>query len=121
MIGYCAAGFDCPKQHVRECPDFAEKGTCTTKGCKLPHVIRANRKRQPGPGAATPSSPTVPKNPESIASVSVTDSVKPPTVEEAQLGDDFIPLNTFNESSEEDDDDEDDDNDRGDEEMDGET
>ena len=99
------------RSHVRECPDFAEKGTCTTKGCKLPHVIRANRKRQPGPGTTTPTSPTASKNPESIASVSDTDNLKPPTVEEAQLGDDFIPLNTFNESSDEGDDVEDDDDD----------
>ncbi|KAF9645872.1 hypothetical protein BDM02DRAFT_3189333 [Thelephora ganbajun] len=116
VLGYCATGFDCPKQHVRECPDFAEKGTCTTKGCKLPHVIRANRKRQPGPGAATPSSPTTLKNPESIVSVSGTDNFKLLTVEEAQLGDDFIPLNTFNESSDEGDGVEDDD-DGGEEEM----
>jgi hypothetical protein len=63
------------------------------------------------------------KSPESIASVSGTDNVKPPTVEEAQLGDDFIPLNTFNENSDEDDDveGEDDDDDGGDEEMDEET
>ena len=122
MLGYCAAGFDCPKQHVRECPDFAEKGTCTTKGCKLPHVIRANRKRQPGPGTTIPTSPTALKNPESVASVSATDNPKPPTVEEAQLGDDFIPLNTFNESSEDDDvEDDDSDDDGGNEEMDEET
>ena len=116
VLGYCAVGFDCPKQHVRECPDFAEKGTCTTKGCKLPHVIRANRKRQPGPGAATPLSPTASKAPESIVSASDTDNAKPPTVEEAQLGDDFIPLNTFNESSDDEEVEED-----GDEETDEET
>lgn len=28
---------------MRECPDFAERGVCGTKGCKLPHVIRASR------------------------------------------------------------------------------
>lgn len=58
----------------------------------------------------------VSKNPESTVSVSATDNLKLPTVEEAQLGDDFIPLNTFNESSD-DDDDEDDDDDDGDGEM----
>jgi len=68
----------------------------------------------------TPSSPTVSKNFESIASVSDSGNLKPPTVEEAQLGDDFIPLNTFNETSEEDDDAEDDDDD-SDEETDEET
>ena len=123
VLGYCAAGFGCPKQHVRECPDFAEKGSCINKGCKLPHVIRANRKRQPGPGAATPSSPTVAKDPEPIASLSDSGNHKLPTVEEAQLGDDFIPLNTFNENSEDDDDAEvDDDDDKElDEESDEET
>ena len=120
MLGYCATGFGCSKQHVRECPDFAEKGACTDKGCKLPHVIRANRKRQLGPGTATPSSPTVLKSPDSIASVSGSGNLKPPTIEEAQLGDDFIPLNTFNENSEEDEDVEDDDDDH-DEEIDEET
>ena len=121
MLGYCATGFDCSKRHVRECPDFAEKGACTTKGCKLPHVIRANRKRHLGPGTATPTSPTVSKNPESIASVSGSGNLKLPTVEEAQLGDDFIPLNTFNETSEEDDDVEDEDDDDRDEEIDEDT
>jgi hypothetical protein len=46
VLGYCERGLDCGHQHVRECPDFAEKGTCETKGCKLPHVIRANRNRK---------------------------------------------------------------------------
>ena len=39
-------GIECDKQHVRECPDFAEKGICPNRVCKLPHVIRANRRRQ---------------------------------------------------------------------------
>jgi hypothetical protein len=69
----------------------------------------------------TPSSPTVSKNPESIASVSGSGNLKLPTVEEAQLGDDFIPLNTFNENSEEDDDVEDEDDDDRDEEINEET
>ncbi|KIJ55239.1 hypothetical protein M422DRAFT_23848 [Sphaerobolus stellatus SS14] len=47
VLGYCDKGIDCDKQHLRECPDFAEKGVCPTKGCRLPHVIRANRRRQP--------------------------------------------------------------------------
>lgn len=46
VLGYCDKGIDCGQQHVRECPDFAEKGTCPNRGCKLPHVIRANKKRQ---------------------------------------------------------------------------
>lgn len=65
----------------------------------------------------------VSKSPESTASVSGTDTIKSPTVEEAQLGDDFIPLNTFNESSDEGEEVEEDDSDddRGNEEMDEET
>ena len=59
-------------------------------------------------------SPVVPGNPESIAPVSDTDNLKSSTVEEAQLGDDFIPLNTFNESSDEDEDVGDSDDDEGD-------
>ncbi|KAJ7015756.1 hypothetical protein C8F04DRAFT_1171774 [Mycena alexandri] len=37
VLGYCKLGLDCPQAHVRECPDFAEKGECTRPGCKLPH------------------------------------------------------------------------------------
>ncbi|KAF8478260.1 hypothetical protein JB92DRAFT_3048109 [Gautieria morchelliformis] len=47
VVGYCDMGIECDKQHVRECPDFAEKGICPNRGCKLPHVIRAYRRRQP--------------------------------------------------------------------------
>lgn len=47
VAGYCDKGVECDKQHVRECPDFAEKGVCPNRVCKLPHVIRANRRRQP--------------------------------------------------------------------------
>ncbi|CAE6413936.1 unnamed protein product [Rhizoctonia solani] len=43
VLGYCARGVECERNHVRECPDFAERGVCATKGCKLPHVIRASR------------------------------------------------------------------------------
>ena len=46
VLGYCEKGIDCEQQHVRECPDFAEKGTCSNRACKLPHVIRANRGRK---------------------------------------------------------------------------
>jgi len=45
VLGYCEKGLECAHNHVHECPDFAESGKCTTKGCKLPHVIRANRKK----------------------------------------------------------------------------
>jgi hypothetical protein len=102
VLGFCARGLDCDKQHVRECPDFAEKGACTTKGCKLPHVIRANRNRKPPPTATPAPVPT---------SAAADDLEAPLTADNAQLGDEFISL-TFNESessSSDDDDDSDDD------------
>jgi len=84
VLGYCERGLECERQHVRECPDFAEKGTCGTKGCKLPHVIRANRNRKvaaPGPASGKD---------KMVDSVAV-------TAEDAQLGDEYISL-TFKES-----------------------
>lgn len=44
VLGYCEKGIDCEEAHIRECPDFAETGACKNHKCKLPHVIRANRK-----------------------------------------------------------------------------
>jgi len=38
--GWCDKGEHCAERHAFECPDFAESGTCTRKGCKLPHVLR---------------------------------------------------------------------------------
>ncbi|KAF9502469.1 hypothetical protein BDN71DRAFT_1438085 [Pleurotus eryngii] len=106
VLGFCEKGLDCDKQHVRECPDFAEQGSCTTKRCKLPHVIRANRNRKvdgsiPKPGPAAVSV---------VASTAATDpDLSPPhlTAEKAQLGDEFISL-TFNESESSDEEPEDD-------------
>ncbi|PFH51823.1 hypothetical protein AMATHDRAFT_46799 [Amanita thiersii Skay4041] len=101
VLGYCEKGLDCDKQHVRECPDFAERGTCTIKGCKLPHVIRANRNRKtvaPSP-TQTSVAPVVaimdhpePEKPSPQANI---------TAEDAQLGDEYISL-TFHESSDDD-------------------
>lgn len=111
VLGYCEKGLDCDKQHVRECPDFAEKGTCSTKGCKLPHVIRANRNRKPaaisGP-APSPKVETVFTGPDQDFSALTADN--------AQIGDEYISL-TFNESesSEEESDDEEDEEDPEDE------
>lgn len=34
---------------MRECPDFAATGACSTKGCRLPHVIRAQHKQKKQP------------------------------------------------------------------------
>jgi hypothetical protein len=107
VLGYCEAGIDCPKQHVRECPDFAESGECPNKFCKLPHVIRANRARRPTSTSAPAVVPDI-----SVPTVDdlVSDVAQPAlTVEDSQLGDEYISL-TFNESEEDEssDDDEDD-------------
>ena len=131
VLGYCARGLDCDKQHVRECPDFAEKGTCSTKGCKLPHVIRANRNRKPASTVTTAAAQ--PLSPSAAAvggiltgtdDVSISEEQYGPraTANEAQLGDEYISL-TFNESEseseeesdaeEEDDDDDDDEGEEG--------
>ncbi|KAJ7698966.1 hypothetical protein B0H17DRAFT_1006413 [Mycena rosella] len=101
VLGYCAAGLDCAKQHVRECPDFAERGACATKGCKLPHVIRANRNRKPAAAAAPAPAPA----PAAAPSVSGVADPPPVSAEDAQLGDEFISL-TFNESESSDDEEE---------------
>ncbi|CAL1715013.1 unnamed protein product [Somion occarium] len=112
VLGYCEKGLDCDKQHVRECPDFAEHGACTTKGCKLPHVIRASRTRKTAavPPASSPSSgtgtPHGSTNPSAAASdVDSGDTTGANSVsgshqvyaEDAQLGDEYISL-TFHES-----------------------
>ncbi|KAK7025005.1 zinc finger CCCH domain-containing protein 3 [Favolaschia claudopus] len=115
VLGYCKLGIECPEQHVRECPDFAEKGTCERKGCRLPHVIRAAGKR--AKTTAVTTSPTA-----TAATTTTTDKV---TVEkeeggkEAEMGDEFISL-TFNESeseSDEEEEDEDESEEDGDEEV----
>jgi len=104
VLGYCDKGLDCDKQHVRECPDFAEKGACTTKGCKLPHVIRANRNRK----TANASSDTNLKSQSAPASVDVIPPMANPgeisnqaPADGGQIGDEFISL-TFLESDGED-------------------
>ncbi|EKM50448.1 uncharacterized protein PHACADRAFT_129648 [Phanerochaete carnosa HHB-10118-sp] len=120
VLGYCEKGLDCENQHVRECPDFAEKGVCNTKGCKLPHVIRANRNRpRPSTGqGATPnagssldskatSDPAASSSGADLGSGNVASS-QVLTAEDAQLGDEYISL-TFLESDPEEDEDEEDD------------
>ncbi|KAG6908788.1 hypothetical protein DXG01_003317 [Tephrocybe rancida] len=102
VLGYCDKGLDCDEQHVRECPDFAENGTCSTKGCKLPHVIRANRTRKPTAKpvdvAATSTAGIV-----TPATDSSEEQLVASTANRAQLGDEYISL-TFNESESEEDD-----------------
>ncbi|KAL4246244.1 hypothetical protein ABKN59_009213 [Abortiporus biennis] len=109
VLGYCEKGIDCDKLHVRECPDFAEKGVCQTKGCKLPHVIRRNRtKQQPGATKTTSDSAATANstNGTPMNSSSGSSDVNPQNhnSEGAQMGDEFISL-TFHESESEDDDD----------------
>jgi len=133
VLGYCEKGLDCDKQHVRECPDFAEKGACATKGCKLPHVIRANRNRKPAVTASTSASATASST--NLAGSSASQSAMPSTsvqsdasadasssrtvtAEDAELGDEFISL-TFHESESDDDSDDDDEDEEDDEEEGG--
>ncbi|KAH8832712.1 hypothetical protein DL96DRAFT_1583103 [Flagelloscypha sp. PMI_526] len=105
VLGYCKKGLDCEHQHVRECPDFAEKGACTLRGCKLPHVIRANRNRKPVTATGEPTPALEPEDP----------MINGLTANDGQLGDEFISL-TFNES--ESSEDESDEEEEGDEEED---
>ena len=117
VLGYCAKGLDCDKQHIRECPDFAEKGSCTTKGCKLPHVIRANRNRKLVPltsnTAKSAKGDTLADSSSIVTTKASTRTETDSTLqtlsaEDAQLGDEYISL-TFHESdsSEEDSEEED--------------
>ena len=41
LLGYCQRGSECDERHVFECPDFSEKGICSRRGCKLPHIDTA--------------------------------------------------------------------------------
>lgn len=50
--GYCPEGAECTKRHIYECPEYDEKGECTRKNCKLPHVERAGKKRAAAAAAA---------------------------------------------------------------------
>lgn len=96
VLGYCENGLNCDKQHVRECPDFAETGTCLTKGCKLPHVIRANRNRKPAVAAASTAAPSGSSSAGNVE-VSTEPAIEQVSAADAQLGDEYISL-TFNES-----------------------
>ncbi|KAA8909015.1 hypothetical protein FN846DRAFT_943755 [Sphaerosporella brunnea] len=52
-LGYCPKGAECAERHVYECPEYAEKGTCNIKGCKLQHVEHAGRRRAAAAAAAS--------------------------------------------------------------------
>ncbi|KAF9054525.1 hypothetical protein BJ165DRAFT_1439571 [Panaeolus papilionaceus] len=101
VLGYCEKGLDCDHQHVRECPDFAEKGTCSTKGCKLPHVIRANRSRKAAASAGN--------NVSSAGGTSLSAEVKAEdkmdtseaVMPQGEIGDEYISL-TFHENEDSD-------------------
>lgn len=101
VLGFCEKGLDCEHQHVRECPDFAEKGSCSIKGCKLPHVIRANRNRKiaaiPTDSTSTAGSATILSSIVTSDASAGTDNEFSEQTADAQLGDEYISL-TFNES-----------------------
>jgi len=90
VLGYCEKGLDCDKQHLRECPDFAEKGKCLKPQCKLPHVIRASRQRG--------------QHEKKITELTISPVAKGPENSEQTAPDpseeEFIPL-TFHEDSDE--------------------
>ena len=46
MYGYCERGAECDERHVVECPEFSRTGECKTKGCKLPHRLKASMLRK---------------------------------------------------------------------------
>ena len=111
VLGYCERGGDCEKEHVRECPDFAETGVCEKKACKLPHVIRANRQQglvnvRSAPAAVVAGGPSVAQTPakgEEVQMAAGEPKVLAPPVDGMNYsfaaGDEFIPL-TFLESDE---------------------
>lgn len=118
VLGYCDKGIDCDKQHVRECPDFAEKGACPNPKCKLPHVIRANKRRADIAAAAANSSSALKAVPsvstltsDSEVGTAYTDPLPathlPVGSDDVKIGDEYISL-TFMESESEDSEDEDD-------------
>jgi len=128
VLGYCAKGLNCDKQHIRECPDFAEKGVCSTKGCKLPHVIRANRNRKPATSTSTDTTGSSSSAKDGVADNSaVTSGISAGTdtdsslqhvsAEDGQLGDEYISL-MFHESESSEDDEEEEEEDEGEEQND---
>ncbi|KAH9451009.1 hypothetical protein MJO29_009314 [Puccinia striiformis f. sp. tritici] len=42
-LGWCSKGAQCTERHVRECPEFSSKGTCSNPGCRLRHMINRNK------------------------------------------------------------------------------
>ncbi|CAG8721023.1 17398_t:CDS:2, partial [Acaulospora colombiana] len=124
VLGYCEKGIDCEEAHIRECPDFATNGVCKNPKCKLPHVIRANRKRDVGNSANSTTGPpkatttrNIPNKPaENEEAPTQLSSTDPPQLPlngvnyTFEGGDEFIPL-TFVESDDEEEEGEEDDKD----------
>lgn len=116
VLGYCEHGIDCDKQHVRECPDFAENGTCPNVKCKLPHVIRANRRR--AAASAKDIKGSGDKSDTNNKSTGDIEMKSPLLAEDGKIGDEFISL-TFHESDESDDESDEGEEDQDDLEVDG--
>ncbi|KAF5362503.1 hypothetical protein D9756_002291 [Leucocoprinus leucothites] len=93
VLGYCEKGVECDKNHVRECPEFEETGECRTRGCKLPHVIKANAKW------AKKDKAVEEKKMEVAGGIDVGGGEKVLTAPSGNLGDEYISL-IFNESDE---------------------
>ncbi|KAF9454271.1 hypothetical protein P691DRAFT_642080, partial [Macrolepiota fuliginosa MF-IS2] len=93
VLGYCKRGIECEKNHVRECPEFEETGECRTKGCKLPHVIKASAKWAKKESGNLAVDMTVGKEDGGSGGTEKEEV----TAEKAQLGDEYISL-IFNES-----------------------
>ncbi|KAH7335595.1 hypothetical protein B0J17DRAFT_720136 [Rhizoctonia solani] len=108
VLGYCARGIDCERNHVRECPDFAERGECGTKGCKLPHVIRASRGKMEAARVAALVKPE-----ETTPDVEMREEGQ-----QQKLGDEFVSL--MFEESEDDNEEGEEDNEEGEEDDDAE-
>jgi len=102
VLGYCEKGLDCEFNHVRECPDFAERGVCPTRGCKLPHVIRASKGKEEDRKRAVAAATAVAME---KAEVVITPSVETDSGSIAR-GDEFVSL-MFEESDDEEEVDED--------------
>jgi len=114
VLGYCEKGIDCEEAHIRECPYFAETGSCKNPKCKLPHVIRANRKRfgaavkQLGPTSKPEATADRAPNQNEAHIPSTDQNIDPPRLPTNGVnytfegGDEYIPL-TFVESEEDED------------------
>ena len=46
ILGYCGKGAQCLNRHIRECPHYANTGSCRNTKCPLPHVDRAGQIRK---------------------------------------------------------------------------